>query len=362
MKPEKTIRKKLLLVNFSQEWGGGENWFWMVAQALVERGYEIQLMVRPDSALAQKAEKSGIPCIYFHATTLSLLNFMKIRRLRQLFRQFRPDVVMLNASHELKFVGLIAARSGVPHIVFRRGLSFPPKNNFLNRWYFRNVVSGFLTNSHETYEKFRTSFPPIASYPHLVIHNGIPLEKWPLPDGPREPFLIGLSSRLSPEKGIDRAIEIMEMLKKTGFPARLHVLGEGPQRPELELMIQEKGLSETVHLLGFVDDVRAELGKCQVFLFTSWGEGTSIAVIEAMAAGLPCVAYEAPSMKELILPGKTGYLVEANHKTEMAAHIRELLENEALRQEMSKQARSHMENHFSFARVTDQLTNWLDDL
>ncbi len=362
MNPDNPSRKKLLLVNLSRDWGGGENWFFMVSQALIAQGYEMRLMVRPDSALEKKAEQQGIPTLSLKATTLSLFNPVKIFRLLRLFRKFRPDVVLLNASHELKFVGLLAKMAGVPHIVFRRGLSFPPKPNLVNRWYFRHVVRGFLTNSHETYERFRRLFPSIASYPNQVIHNGIPLEQWPLPTVPKEPFLIGLSARLSPEKGVDRALEIMERLHRQGAPARLHVLGEGPQRLELEALIRQKGLESSVFLLGFVEDVQAELGRCQVFLFTSLGEGTSIAVIEAMALGLPCVAYEAPSMGELIVDGKTGFLIEAGNQEKMAERIMELLENESLRQEMSRQARSQVENHFSFTRVIDQLTHWLDSL
>ena len=355
-------RKKLLLVNLSRDWGGGENWFMMVSQALMAQGYNMQLMVRPDSALAKKAGQKGIPTTQLKATTLSLFNPVKIFRLLRLLRRTRPDVVLLNASHELKFVGLLAKMAGTPHIVFRRGLSFPPKANLVNRWYFRHVVSGFLTDSHETFERFRASFPPVATYPHLAIHNGIPMEKWPLADVPKEAFLIGLSARLSPEKGVDRALEIMELLHRQGHPARLHVLGEGPQRPELEAMIRQKELESSVFLLGFIEDVQKELSKCQVFLFTSWGEGTSISVIEAMALGLPCVAYEAPSMGELIIDGKTGFLIKAGNKEKMAERILELLENEPLRQEMSRQARQRAENHFSFTRVTHQLTHWLDSL
>ena len=67
-------------------------------------------------------------------------------------------------------------------------------------------------------------------------------------------------------------------------------------------------------------------------------------------------------MGELIVHGKTGFLIEAGNQEKMAERIMELLENESLRQEMGRQARSQVENHFSFTRVTHQLTQWLDSL
>ncbi len=353
-----SANKKLLMVNLSQDWGGGENWYALVAKSLIQKGFSVQLLSKPGSALADQAQEDDIPNILIKATTLSLLNPIKVLKLYRLMRQLQPDLVLLNASHELKFVGLIAAWAGVPHIVFRRGLSFPLKSNFINRWYFKYIVNGFLCDAQSTYESFRKSFPMIEHYPHIVIPNGIDLEKWTYAGEARIPGKIGLSARLSPEKGVDRAIAVMEVLKNRNIPATLHVLGEGPHRTELENLIREKDLAERVFLRGFVEDVRGELASCQLFLFTSWGEGTSIAVIEAMALGLPVAAYQAPAMDELIVSGETGYLVAPDDLIGLADQVQTLLSNQALRQQLSEQAQNRVKTVFSFDRVIDQFASW----
>lgn len=361
MHPSPT-NKKLLMVNLSQDWGGGENWYALVAKALIQKGFSVQLLSKPGSALADRAQEAHIPNITIKATTLSLLNPIKVGKLYRLIRKLQPDLVLLNASHELKFVGLIAAWAGVPHLVFRRGLSFPLKSNFINRWYFKRIVNGFLCDAQSTYESFRKSFPIIESYPHIVIPNGIDVEKWTHAGEVRIHGKIGLSARLSPEKGVDRAIAVMEVLKNRNISATLHVLGEGPHRAELENMIREKGLEERVFLRGFVEDVRGELASCQLFLFTSWGEGTSIAVIEAMALGLPVVAYQAPAMDELIISGETGYLVAPNDIKGLSDQVQTLLSNQALRQQLSEQAQNRVKTIFSFDRVVDQFASWFQAL
>lgn len=357
-----SANKKLLMVNLSQDWGGGENWSALVAKALLHKGFSVQLLTKPGSVLADRAKEDDIPNISINATTLSLLNPIKVFSLYRLIRKLQPDLVLLNASHELKFVGLIAAWAGVPHIVFRRGLSFPLKSNFINQWYFKHVVNGFLCDAQSTYESFRKSFPVIENYPHIVIPNGIDLKKWTYAGESRIHGKIGLSARLSPEKGVDRAIAVMEVLKNRNIQATLHVLGEGPHRAELENMIREKGLEKMVFLRGFVEDVRSELASCQLFLFTSWGEGTSIAVIEAMSLGLPVTAYQAPAMDELIVSGETGYLVAPHDLMGLAEQVQAILSNQALRQQLSEQAQNRVKTVFSFDRVIDQFVSWLQAL
>ena len=97
--------------------------------------------------------------------------------------------------------------------------------------------------------------------------------------------------------------------RKPGF--RLDIVGDGPSRPELESLRAELGLGEAVAFRGYQEDVRPFLSAADFFVLSSISEGISIALLEAMAAGLPAVATDVGGNREVILQGETGLLTPA---------------------------------------------------
>lgn len=106
---------------------------------------------------------------------------------------------------------------------------------------------------------------------------------------PAEGFLVGHVGRFHPVKNHRRLLDIFGAVRERRPEAHLVLAGEGPLRPEIESLIREKELENAVHLLGLRDDVPVVLGALDVFVFPSLYEGLPIALLEAQAAGLPCV-------------------------------------------------------------------------
>lgn len=355
-----TKPEPILLANLSKSWGGGEKWFFSVGHELHQRGHSIVMAVYPGSALAARVEAAGLPTMAVKARFSSLLNPLKVWRIYRQLKQTGPRVVVMNASHELKVIGLLSRLAGVPHVVFRRGVSYPLKRNPLNRWYIRHIATAFIANADATFEAFARAFPAIRHKPHITIYNGIDSGQWEPPAQPRQPNLIGISARLAHEKGIDRAIEALALLRQQGQQPQLRIIGEGPERQKLELMVKDKGLEEQVRFTGFVEDVRQALAPCSIFLFTPrYGEGTSLALIEAMLLEMPCVVFDTPSMKEVVVHGETGFVLPEGDVTALAHYLGLLLTDEALRLRMGKAGRKRAETHFTLKRVVDELEQWL---
>jgi glycosyltransferase involved in cell wall biosynthesis len=107
---------------------------------------------------------------------------------------------------------------------------------------------------------------------------------------PREAILVGHVGRFEPPKNHRFLIEVFTELLQKLPTAHLVLVGDGVLRPEIERQIDSKGIQDKVHFLGIRSDIPQILGCLDLFLFPSLWEGFGIALIEAQAAGVPCVA------------------------------------------------------------------------
>ncbi len=167
----------------------------------------------------------------------------------------------------------------------------------------------------------------------LVIHGGVDLKAFSVRAASRERLrarlkiskdvvVIGTVGRLAPVKGYDVLVEAAEILVRRGLPIRVLIGGEGSLRRTLEAEIKSRGLEGSVTLLGYQSDVSGILSGIDVYVQSSRSEGFAISLLEALAAGLPCVATEVGGTAEL-LGGDTGVLVPP----EDAARLAEALES-----------------------------------
>src|SRR4029077_12059691 len=115
-----------------------------------------------------------------------------------------------------------------------------------------------------------------------------------------------------------------------GFPqAHFLLVGEGPQRSELEQLIRDKGLVGRMHLAGWRPDVPELLAAGTALVLSSLWEGLPNVILEAMAAGLPVVATPVEGTPELVIDGRTGLLVPAQSPQDLAAAIENILSDPA---------------------------------
>jgi glycosyltransferase involved in cell wall biosynthesis len=163
-----------------------------------------------------------------------------------------------------------------------------------------------------------------------VIHYGLdePPGPWgtnPADDVPGDARVLLAVCRLEPQKGIDVAIRALPEVVARHPDARLVVLGEGPQRAELEE--PARSLGAPVHLLGRVPDVAAWLRRAELLVHPVRWEGFGLALLEAMLASLPVVATRVSSIPEIVVDGETGLLVSPDDTAALAAALNRVLED-----------------------------------
>ncbi|MDP1728753.1 MAG: glycosyltransferase [archaeon] len=169
----------------------------------------------------------------------------------------------------------------------------------------------------------------------VLVYPGINHKKFKLKSLKKDNTAL-IVANLDPRKGIDLAINVA---KGINDDLKIIVVGEGNLRASLEEKIKLLNLEKKVRLVGFKNNVEDYMSRAFVYLMPSYSEGLPQVVLEAMASGLPIVAFRPDdkhfitSSKELVLKGKNGFLVQ--NEQEMADKINLLFKNKTLQSKMS---------------------------
>ena len=147
-------------------------------------------------------------------------------------------------------------------------------------------------------------------------------------------FIIGVVARLIPEKGITCLLQAAALLQHILPQVRFVIVGDGPMRGQLEQYARALQLQEHVKFLGFRRDVPLLMAGWDLFVLPSFSEGLSVSVLEAMAAKLPLVVSDIPSMREVVVPGKSGLFFTPNDVPGLAAAILQIAKDPSKQQRM----------------------------
>lgn len=128
----------------------------------------------------------------------------------------------------------------------------------------------------------------------------------------RDPGLVVVAARLAPAKRVDSVLEAVAAVRRRGRPLRVEVIGEGPERPQIEAWITAHGAAAWVTLRGRVsfEELRATYQRARLVVSASHAEGWGMVLTEAAACGTPAVATDIPGHRGAVLAGVTGDLVE----------------------------------------------------
>lgn len=341
----------ICLFNSSKTWGGGEKWIQETGITLSGNKYDIVICTNSVSGLYKNLINTCLQILPVRIVNLSYLNPIKIFRLYRIFKKCRIDTIVLGLSQDLKAAGLAAKLAGVRQIIYRRGLANPIKNNLVNRFYLKHIVTKVIANSEEVKRSLlvRDSFHINSSDIH-VIYNGINLADVSTNNKKinGSPVIIGNVGRLIEVKGQKYLIELASYLKECQFNFLIKIVGIGKLRHQLEDYAKKLKVEKSIIFVEFLNDTRDFYREIDIFVFPSGSEGCSNALLEAMAYAIPVVAFNISSMPEMIDDGITGFLVPYKDVKSLAEKVTLLINNASLRNEMGEQARLKITSKFDF--------------
>jgi glycosyltransferase involved in cell wall biosynthesis len=166
--------------------------------------------------------------------------------------------------------------------------------------------------------------------------------------------LVLYTGRLHEAKGLHDLLAAWSTLAPSHPTARLWLVGEGPQREELNETIAARGLSQSVRLPGAFDSVEEMLDAADIFVLPSYIEGMSLSLLEAMAAGLPVIATDIPANRTLVDDKATGILVPPRDPPALTAALRRILEHHDLAHRFGQAARSRVAAEFSLEQTAQR--------
>ena len=198
------------------------------------------------------------------------------------------------------------------------------------------------------HSKIQANDYPFIKKP-TIIGNGFKLDNYTFQDSLKGP--LGWVGRVAPEKGLEDAVYVA------------HELGEklkvwGLKEDEIYASkIEQSYPKGTIDWMGFVstNELQKELGKCRVLLNTpKWNEAYGNVVVEALACGVPVIAYKRGGPSEIIHHGQTGYLADPDNKESLLSYV-EIIENIK-----RKKCREWVEKNASSEVFANKVVNWLN--
>ena len=157
-------------------------------------------------------------------------------------------------------------------------------------------------------------------------------------------------SNFRPVKRVDMVVNVFSRIARE-LPARLLMIGDGPDRPALERQATEMGLQDRIVFVGEAHDPVRWLSVADLFLLPSTQESFGLAALEAMACEVPVIASRVGGLPEIITNGVNGYVCQPDGADEMAAHGLELLRDDARRADMGRAAAAIVRDRYCAARI-----------
>jgi glycosyltransferase involved in cell wall biosynthesis len=366
LKDQKAKKRRILFLITSLEQGGAEQVLYDTVTGLDKEKWDVVV-------LAMRKRGPYFQRLRFEGYVVESLDIKRkfapgaFLRLMARIAFFRPDIIHSHLFHA-DLPGRIASFLARGH---RRSLfishqhipeqRFLPIRGFLDRSS-RFLVDAFICVSEAVADHVRVHLKPKPEK-LVVLPNGRNLRPFLAipPNKKGKIWRFGTVGRLDKQKDQLLLLEALFELKKRRCSFHCVIAGEGPLNQTLREHIERLDLVEEVDLLGRREDIPEILAALDLFIMSSRYEGLPIAVIEAMAAGLPIVATDVPGLRD-VLTDTVGQLVPYRNVEALADGIEAVMGDDQLRLEMGRQGRQRARLKYSRERMLTDLTELYDKL
>lgn len=171
---------------------------------------------------------------------------------------------------------------------------------------------------------------------------------------PADAFVVGTVSRLDGVKNQRMMIRAFRRVLGQCPDAYLLMVGDGPEREALARLCASLDVAHRVVFTGFIPAPADHLAAMDIFLLSSYTEGTSMTLLEAMSLGIPAVATRVGGNPEIVAEGETGLLVTSDDDADFAEAMVRIRRNPALYEALSRNSRSRFDQHFTVAKMVNQ--------
>lgn len=347
------------LIDTLISWGGAQTLLLTFAE--MAKKFDVETVIV--SARTERWENPIADLLRSHGVKVTMFNFKKLYDVRavpaiaRLLKQEQVDVVQTHLSHSNIYGCLAGKLSGIPSVATLHNEKTVAYSRLRIRQSLEHYCLGHCTTRVVAVgQNVAMAYSSIVDSNKIdVIHNAVmpgvfltDQERLSLRReliGNPDHSLIVAVGRLSEQKGYFDMLEAFSRVSAQQPKARLVIIGDGRLSKEIKSHANSLDLSMSVLFAGERDDVRRILAASDIFLNTSHWEGLSIAMLEAMAAGLPIVATRVGDAEKLLNNGK-GILVNVSDTGAVAEELEYLLTNKDDRLTIGQNAKKFVEKHY----------------
>lgn len=367
--------KVVFVMTFAARLGGCEEFLWTFLRRVDRSRIEPLVLFHSVGPLADEVEALGIPT----ATVVTgrfrhpRQGVRAISRTRSLFQELRPDLVLswYNRAHLYTAPAAALAGAGRRLVWFQHSM---PGVTDLDRLVTWTPARAILANSEAVaaaQRRHRPRRPTYVVYPGMPDPPALPMEQLAELRGslgiPPGRDIVGIVGRLQPLKRQHLVIEAVERLRAGGREAHCLVVGGAAHgiAPEyersLKRLVDERGLGGAVTFTGQVPDAGPYIQLMDVLVNATTREGFGLVLVEALALGVPGVAFDGQGgAPEVLEHGRCGLLARNGDVADLARQVRRLLEDNGLGPALAARGRARFESHFRADRMADELHSTLE--
>jgi glycosyltransferase involved in cell wall biosynthesis len=345
------MRIAILSVRYPPKWIGGEELATRyIAEGLAAQGHEIHVVTSFDKNFSHQSAENGVTVHRIICQTPRLVSdyHFQARALLAL-RRISPAIVIIEMFY-ICICGLFIKKLLMtPYVVCGHGsdIYLPPT---WDQRATRKLRAAALESADAI-----TALGPVMQarirqlwrVESTIVPNGVHPARFAKLDKREARALTGLNDAgpiiiyvgaLRTVKGVEFLLKAMKTIAEADPTVTLLLVGDGVEREKLEGLVRNLGLEERVRFIGRVDneDVSRYLSASDLFILPSLAEGFGIALLEAMASGLPIVATNVGDIPSFVENDVNGFLVEPGRESEIAEKVLQLLQDRELRERMAR--------------------------
>lgn len=323
---------------------------------------------------AADLRKQGIPvyCLWRQAG----LDLSVALQLAKYLRELNVDIVHAHQCTPWFYSALSRLRYRAPRLLLEEHGRFHPEadnrpRRWLNRFLIRKLTHRFVAVSQDIKNRL-VRYEGLDRGEIEVVYNG--LESVPLlsPEARQtmrrelgfseDSFVVGTVGRFDSIKNLPMLVESMSRVAADVTQQRGLFVGDGQEFGNIQSLIESHGLSGSIRLTGFRDDARQLVQCMDLFILSSFSEGTSMALLEAMSASVPVAVTDVGGNPEIVRSDVSGWLVPSGSVDLLASAIREAAHCPEKAHEFASAARARFSEKFQFSNMIDQYMGIYRDL
>ena len=308
-------------------------------------GSAIEAAVRPDVARVIALPLKGD------------LDIGAVARLRRVIRSEAPDIVHLHSRRGADTFGALASIGLDPAVVLSRRVDNRESSLAIALKY--RLMDRVITISQAICDVLRSQGVPTEKL--VCVPSAVDIDEWlqPAPRAsllaefslPEDACVVGMAAQFIRRKGHDVLIEALRRLVDPLPTIHLLLFGKGPLQESIQHAVANEGLTRNVTFAGYRDDLPRWLGALDLMVHPARAEGLGVALLQGAAAGLGLVACAAGGIPEIVIDGRTGWLVPPDEPAALAGALLAALTDDESRHARARAARQHVAERFSIAAM-----------